>query len=604
MKIRVLIPVLAILAGLAPVTNCAAWWNPDWGQRKQLVLDTTPAGVGLQSALADVPLLVRLHAGNFPQFLAVRDGGADFRFVAGDDQTPLKFHVERFDPISQIALVWVRLPSVRPLDTQQKIHLYFGNPAAVRAADAGATFDADTLAAFHFDEAAGLPADSTAYGTSVTAGEWFPNPASLIGNGAMLAGTQALTIADSPHLALDPAKGFTASLWLRFDQLPAERVYVLDRNGDGQRLSLTVTGGELAASFGSAEVTAFTPLTAGQWHHVSVVLGNDGLQLYLDGAQVGGAPATLVPMNGAITVGGASDGSGLATLAIDELRISGVPRSADDIAFAAAVQGERNDAVIAYLADEASGAEGEPAAEGGGHGGHFSIIIQNVFGRSEAIVEQLVIGLCGVMAAVAIMVMFLKAVYLSRCKRATRRFLEAFERPGSSPALADGGLQAFYEDEETYGDSPLFFVYQSGVEQVRARLSPAVGAGVAGLDGKALGSIQATLDAVMVRQNQKLNSLLVLLTIAISGGPFIGLLGTVVGVMVTFAAIAATGDVNIAAIAPGMAAALLATVAGLGVAIPALFGYNYLSAMAKEVTADMQVFADELMAKINEQYGL
>ena len=74
--------------------------------------------------------------------------------------------------------------------------------------------------------------------------------------------------------------------------------------------------------------------------------------------------------------------------------------------------------------------------------------------------------------------------------------------------------------------------------------------------------------------------------------------------MVTFAAIAATGDVNIAAIAPGMAAALLATVAGLGVAIPALFGYNYLSAMAKEIAADMHVFGDELLARINEQYGL
>src|SRR3546814_7192320 len=69
---------------------------------------------------------------------------------------------------------------------------------------------------------------------------------------------------------------------------------------------------------------------------------------------------------------------------------------------------------------------------------------------------------------------------------------------------------------------------------------------------------------------------MVLLTIAISGGPFIGLLGTVLGVMITFASVAVAGEVNINAIAPGIAAALLATVAGLAVAIPALFGYNYL----------------------------
>ena len=55
---------------------------------------------------------------------------------------------------------------------------------------------------------------------------------------------------------------------------------------------------------------------------------------------------------------------------------------------------------------------------------------------------------------------------------------------------------------------------------------------------------------------QRLNRLMVVLTIAISGGPFLGLLGTVVGVMITFAAIAASGDVNVNAIAPGIAAAL------------------------------------------------
>jgi biopolymer transport protein ExbB len=95
----------------------------------------------------------------------------------------------------------------------------------------------------------------------------------------------------------------------------------------------------------------------------------------------------------------------------------------------------------------------------------------------------------------------------------------------------------------------------------------------------------------------------VLLTIAISGGPFLGLLGTVVGVMITFAAIAAQGDVNINAIAPGIAAALLATVAGLAVAIPSLFGYNYLITRIKAITADMQAFTDEFIAKMAETHN-
>jgi hypothetical protein len=63
--------------------------------------------------------------------------------------------------------------------------------------------------------------------------------------------------------------------------------------------------------------------------------------------------------------------------------------------------------------------------------------------------------------------------------------------------------------------------------------------------------VKAAIDADMVRETHRLNSQMVLLTIAISGGPFLGLLGTVVGVMITFAAIAAAGDVNVNAIAPG-----------------------------------------------------
>ena len=96
---------------------------------------------------------------------------------------------------------------------------------------------------------------------------------------------------------------------------------------------------------------------------------------------------------------------------------------------------------------------------------------------------------------------------------------------------------------------------------------------------------------------------MVLLTLAIAGGPFLGLLGTVVGVMITFAAIAATGDVNVNAIAPGIAAALAATVAGLAVAIPALFGYNWLASQIKEVVADNRVFIDEFVTKLAERYS-
>ncbi|MNT76760.1 colicin uptake protein TolQ [compost metagenome] len=73
--------------------------------------------------------------------------------------------------------------------------------------------------------------------------------------------------------------------------------------------------------------------------------------------------------------------------------------------------------------------------------------------------------------------------------------------------------------------------------------------------------------------------------------------------MVVFLGTAMAGDVNINAIAPGMAAALLATAMGLFVAIPALFGYNRLVSRNKEVSADMRVFVDEFVTRLAEVHG-
>ena len=118
------------------------------------------------------------------------------------------------------------------------------------------------------------------------------------------------------------------------------------------------------------------------------------------------------------------------------------------------------------------------------------------------------------------------------------------------------------------------------------------------LTPQALEVVRAGLDATIVEESHRLNGRLVFLTLSVSGAPFLGLLGTVIGIMITFASIAMAGDVNVNTIAPGVAAALTATVSGLMVAIPVLFGYNYLSSQIGELTADMEVFANELLGKL------
>ena len=220
-----------------------------------------------------------------------------------------------------------------------------------------------------------------------------------------------------------------------------------------------------------------------------------------------------------------------------------------------------------------------------------------------------VIIICGLMLVLSIIVMITKTIYISRLDSANQQFMRAFTSVGPEIATL----------RETPGmqRAALLRLYRIGMEELRRRIDPPGGAApmrsvgaaaVAGADDvnlsvQTLGAIQSSINGGLVRENHKLNSQMVLLTISISGGPFLGLLGTVVGVMITFAAIAAAGDVNVNAIAPGIAAALLATVAGLGVAIPALFGYNYLATRIKKVNADMQVFVEEFMAKTAERYS-
>jgi biopolymer transport protein ExbB len=152
--------------------------------------------------------------------------------------------------------------------------------------------------------------------------------------------------------------------------------------------------------------------------------------------------------------------------------------------------------------------------------------------------------------------------------------------------------------------SPLYKLLSVTVDELEERFGrrPTGEVGPFVLTSATLDAIRASMDATLIREIQSLNSMMVLLTIAVSGGPFIGLLGTVVGVMITFAAIAAAGDVNVNAIAPGIAAALLATCAGMFVAIPALFGYNYLTVRIKEQTTIMHAFAEQFITRLAELY--
>jgi biopolymer transport protein ExbB len=101
-----------VLLGSAWGGEARAWWDDGWSYRKEIGFDLSPKGADIAGAATDVPVLIRLSLGNFQYFNDAKPDGSDFRFIAADDKTPLKFHIERFDAQTQIALVWV--PPVRP----------------------------------------------------------------------------------------------------------------------------------------------------------------------------------------------------------------------------------------------------------------------------------------------------------------------------------------------------------------------------------------------------------------------------------------------------------------------------------------------------------
>src|SRR5262245_58904899 len=150
MKSRTLtLPKLLSLLLLSLPAIAHAWWNEDWTQRTQITLNTTAQGVQTTETALGVAVPVRLHSGNF-DFVSAKPDGSDIRIIAGDDQTPLKFWVERLDSVNELAVLWVQLPTVLPASDKNVLFVYAGNDKAPAETNAPTVFDSATLAAFHF----------------------------------------------------------------------------------------------------------------------------------------------------------------------------------------------------------------------------------------------------------------------------------------------------------------------------------------------------------------------------------------------------------------------------------------------------------------------
>lgn len=614
--------LLCGLAVLVTTSNAKAWWNSEWTIRKKITLDTTAAGGGIVEPIGTTAVLLRLHDGDF-QFPAAKEDGSDLRFVAEDDKALLAYHIERYDPLLNEAFVWVKIPDAKP-GASTTFWLYYGNsgPKAVRADDPKGSFDADTVLVYHFGEH-GAPANDSSAGGNNAQNAGTPVDGSMIGGGLRFSGTNAVTIPASPALAWTDGAAMTWSAWIKPAAWQPNAVIFSRREGANAFVIGADNGVpyvEIANASGPQRTPAAAPMAINSWHQLAVVVGGGKTTLYLDGEAYGVSSAALPAMNSNLSLGGEAAGDADAIAGfngeLDELQIAKAARPAGFLKLAALGQGSEKAAKLLVLGVD----EQKTGILSWLEGGTFGVII-----KSLTLDGWVVICILGVMAVISWWLMVTKVGYLNALTKGNSVFMKEWKHVSTDLTVLDD------EDPEklrTLGgridkaglrsmrNASVYRIYKIGSEEIRERLSADAREGRSRffasqetaarpkvLSARSIQAIRASLDGGLIREKQKIDSLIVLLTICISGGPFLGLLGTVVGVMITFAAVAAAGEVNVNAIAPGIAAALLATVAGLAVAIPSLFGYNYILSRVKDATADMHVFIDEFVSRMAEFYS-
>ncbi len=598
MKFICYISVVSALAGSLRAED--AWWNKDWTQRQSVTLDTGAGAAEISDALTDPTILVRLPYGTF-QFQSARQDGGDIRFVAADGKTILPHQVGSYDSGLGEGFVWVKLPQAKP-EAKEQFYLYYGNSAAPAAA--GDAFDADTALVYHFSETGGPPADATGNKNNAST----PGAAvlgAIVGGGLRPLPAAPVSIPNSGSLAWKAGQPLTISLWVKPDSLQ-ENAVLLSRGNGAFRLLLD--NGVPVIQAGAVRTVAGTPLAPAVWSHISAVMDGQSLRLFANGDSYTETPGAVPAMDTAITLGSdetPAAGTNAYLGEIDELTISNTARSAAWVKLVALSQGGSDASQRAISLGQVEGDAVEEQSKFMEHLSLFKDIAGNMMFDG-----WIAIGICAIMILVGWSVAIRKFLYLNSIEKGTRVFLTQWKSlatdltaldPDDNSSVTSLGGTVVEKDRGLIEKSPLYHIYQIGSEEIRHRLDKDNNR-VQGLSGRSIQAIRASLDAGLVHESHRLSDGLVYLTISIAGGPYVGLLGTVVGVMITFAIIARSGEVNVNSIAPGIASALLATVVGLVVAIPALFIYSYLNGRIKNSLGLMQVFIDEFVAKMAEFY--
>ncbi len=231
-----------------------------------------------------------------------------------------------------------------------------------------------------------------------------------------------------------------------------------------------------------------------------------------------------------------------------------------------------------------------PAVEAAKLGAAGDLTIWSLFIQADIVVKLVMIAL--LLASVWVWaIVFEKLISLRRAKRAADAFEERF--------WSGRNLDELHDREGTKPTHPMAAVFAAAMSELRRSASRAAGADVA-LSG-VRDRVERSMTVTIQREMEGLERWMIFLASVGSTAPFIGLFGTVWGIMHSFAAIAAQHNTNLAVVAPGIAEALFATAIGLVAAIPAVLAYNKISTDLARFAARLEGFGTEFGAILSRQ---
>ncbi|MSP60586.1 MAG: protein TolQ [Myxococcales bacterium] len=187
-----------------------------------------------------------------------------------------------------------------------------------------------------------------------------------------------------------------------------------------------------------------------------------------------------------------------------------------------------------------------------------------------------------------------KALYYARASSQSTRFLDAF--------WAAKRLDTVYQESEALADSPLAQMFKAGYVELTKITQQKTQSPDGSFGEGSIENVERALRRAYTTEMTHLEGLIPFLATTGSAGPFVGLFGTVWGIMNSFRSIGLKGAANLSTVAPGIAEALIATAIGLVAAIPAVMAFNYFTRKVKVLSSEMESFSNDFLNIVKRHF--